>query len=486
MWLTAIAVAVAAISLTCLLFVSNYYNYVAESTSIGSLLRIAEGKPYIGSLDEMPLFLNPFSPYLAWLLTPVLRTFRWTNPEPVALAGRLLVLAIFVLYVRQLRQFFRAEFPREFRDRFFLLAVLWFMLLFPANVVAIRPDLLSFLAEFVSFTLLYRFLFEPNSGKRLLLMAGAMSGAAVATKLNTVGGTAGMVLFMAMERDFRAIAMFLAAAVLSSGSLFLLDYACYGQAVLVNMVGSVHGETFAGMELARLALSLIDQLGIANLLLFVLTAAGIMAIRRGNPRKARLFTLFMAGSLVFATLGQAKIGAALNYHIGFFMLATIPLSIGLAQLFDPAAPEFPARPLRWGFCLLWTLLVAKATVLPIGILMNDRRHYPYADVKAMIAREFPTALIYTPDASTAVQFHERVMLGPWTEQILTLSKDLARDVPAIRSRMAAHPFILAVTTGSGCEKWKPDGLFKQETLHLDRLAARYDKICVFAAREKEH
>ncbi len=470
-------------ALGCVLFLSNYLNYAAESISLASLLRIAEGKSYVGSLDGLPQYWNPYSPYLAWILTPVIRLLRLATPEQVALTGRLIVVAIFGVYSLLVRRFFRAHHLNEYDGRCHTLALLWVMLLFLSNLTAIRPDLLSFLAEFASFSLLFRYLFSPGSPRfSLVVLAGVAAGVAIAVKLNTVGGVAGLSLFLLAERKGRSAALYVTCIALTAAALLLVNYAIYGPKMMLDWLSILTSTGFTGVGLVRRGLQVVDEIGVGNLLLVALATWGLLTIHLERPREAKLYACFLGGSVLVATVGQSKIGAASNYYIGAFVLATIPLSIGLRRLFDPTCDGAAARSLRFVLYLLWPVLLLKAAVLPVNILLNERPYYHYDEVKSMIARDYPGATIYTPEESAAVHFHTRVLLGPWTEQILTLSDAYSRKLPAIRRALADRGFTLAVVPGSGCESWEPHGLFKAETEPLRRLIHKNGKICVFARR----
>lgn len=482
-WMIVLAVIVLGVALSCVLFFSSYYNYAAESISLASLIRVAAGQPYVGRLDELPLLWNPYSPFLAWLVTPVLRVFHFSALAPVALVARMTVLAVFACWVQQLAQFAHSRCPKSIEWQYLVVAVLWVMLLFTVNLVAVRPDLLSFFAEFLSLVAVLRSVRDNARDWRFVALAGVLAGLAAGVKLNTVGGAVGISMFLVWERRYSCVLIFGACAAVMVSAMLVLEYAVYGPVILEHVVFGLQSRAFHGIALARRSFGVLDEVFVLNVPFFLFSGWGLAHIGATDRRLSRCLACFIVGSLCVASLGQSKIGASSNYFIGAFMAGVIPLAVGVRALFAASASAPQVRAMRAVLYFTWTVLLLKAAVLPTTIVANDMRHYPYDAVRKLIRREYPRAVVYTPDENAALQFNEFAPLGPWSEGLLGLSDGFARYLPAIRQRLAGQPFTLAVTTGTACDTWRPGGVFERETSHLRKLAVKFDKICVYSALE---
>ena len=62
---------------------------------MGALVRVADGARYITSIDETPLFLNAYSPYFYWLLTPIVDFWGVDSLASVTLLARTCMFLVF-------------------------------------------------------------------------------------------------------------------------------------------------------------------------------------------------------------------------------------------------------------------------------------------------------------------------------------------------------------------------------------------------------
>jgi len=61
------------------IFLSNYYNYGAESITFASMLRISSSEPYVSKITELPVLISSFSPILFGLFYPFIKFFSLTS-----------------------------------------------------------------------------------------------------------------------------------------------------------------------------------------------------------------------------------------------------------------------------------------------------------------------------------------------------------------------------------------------------------------------
>jgi hypothetical protein len=475
--------AVAALVIGCILLLSPYFNWAAESISIASMLAIADGRPYVSAPGEVPVNLSAFSPYLYWLLTPILRLFAMHDLRAVATLGRLTILLFFAGIPLMMARLTRVHFAALAVDRLMLvLATVTFVIMFPGFVPAIRPDFMSFLAEIVAFALFFDYEFRGRAARHLIASA-ALAGFACAAKANTVDVAGAVVLFLLLERRVLHAAAYAAitAAVFAAG--MALSYAVLGERFVSAVVFSSLRNSLTGVALVRALLGAVQEVGLQSLGWWVLAAIGLAAMWREDRRKALLFVLGIGVSLVVGTAGQVKIGGAINYCFGAFFLSLLPVALGL-QLILAGPPATPAGAPAWigarvAFGALLAINVVTALTIPVATFVNDRRHYPYGAVTAHLAATHPDGHVYANDPNAVLHFAARSPLSPWAELLMENTPRLAPYLAGLRDELRDRPFAAAVIVGNDCAAWKPAGLFAGELAGM-ALEQRFDKLCVFA------
>lgn len=454
-----------------------------EGITLWSLQRTAEGLPFVGELTELPLSVSSYSPQFNWLLTPVIKLFSLHSINELAIAGRALVAIFFLALVLLLFRFTRTHFPGAHQTRYFGFGLCWFLAVFPESVVLLRPDFVAFCLEIAGFSLFYLHRFHPpHQGKWSYFCGSALLlGQAFAMKFNTVGVLGGVLLFLLLERRVvRALAFgftWLAVAALNFGVMVWLE----GERMLSNAIPSTLNPPGSLVEALHTLSTAAVDLVLKNFMFYFVVVVGLWVISERNRQQGRLFLLVLATSFGLATLGQVKPGAHYNYHFGFFMLSLVPFTAGLRAILDfPPAARLFAQTAR-------VFLVLSATIRLVyslkaeSIAYAERGHYPHEAARQYVERELPTGFLYTDGDDAQLRFERRALLSPWAEVYLRIAPSFAPFLPGIRAGIAAKGgFAAAVVTGPGCETWKPGGLFVEETKHLRKLAARFDRICIFA------
>ena len=170
----------------------------------------------------------------------------------------------------------------------------------------------------------------------------------------------------------------------------------------------------------------------------------------------------------------------LNYHFGFFLLATVPVSISIKTIFSG---KHGKQPIHRAMQLTIAITILVNIVLgPLGslkIVANYRMNYPYGAALSYISINYPAGLVYTPDEDLALLFHDRVALAPWAEKFLDMTPSMRSLLPAQQALLTDYQFSVAVKSGNNCTNWRPSGDFVDSTKHLSSLRKKMGNICIF-------
>jgi hypothetical protein len=463
-------------AVACMLFVTQYFNYGAEGIEVGALMRMNAGLPYLSRASEVPLFLNQYSPYFYATIHAPIQILGIESLESTVLCARLLLLATAgALVVIAYRGFAHWAFSK----RSLAFVALWFLALFPANIISIRPDLPSFVLELAGLCVWLRGVNAPQRST-LAIAAGALFGCAIAFKLNTVGAVGGVLIYEASERKW-ARATVIAATTGAAVSVFVaIAWAVWGPGALADTFVTLRNQLETPADVAR---RLGGVLFYATPMV-VLMVFGLRYRSEQSRLEAKAIYIVLATSLVLATLQQVKFGAWYNYYYGFFAIGLAPAALGLDRLLALAA----SRPLLPVAMLLTALAhAAWGTRVPLVIVRDHvRKHYPFAEAVSWIEKEFPSGAVYSHDSNALLRFQKRTLLGPESEVIVAVTPALHPRLPEIKANMSKHAFAVGVATGPDCDQWKPAGLFLEETSQLTQMVRRFGWICVLARNDGRH
>ena len=462
---------VLASALITILFVSRYLNYGAEGIEIAGLLRESAGLSFMTRLPEIPWYVNQYSPYFYAIFSVPIELLGIESLHAVTLCARSCVLAsAFALLFLVYRHF---QSRRSFSTASFCFASLWFLLMFPANIAAVRPDFPAFLLEFLGFVAWQRADTAHRHWAFRFALAGVLFGSAIALKLNTLGVVAGLLAYEANERRWlRALVL---AATTSASVLFYLASSdrIWGRAVL-------HDTFLALMNQPEIPTELVARLGMLVLYaapLCAVAALGLRRLQREQAPQLKPLLFAIAASAAIATLQQAKAGAWYNYYYGCFALLLPLAAVGIDVLFDDARGNRIAIAALLGCAVLHS---AWAFRVPFVVARDhEKRRFPYEEARAWFDRELPRGALYSDDPNALLYFHDRVLLGPNSEIILDLTPALRQFAPALLSNMRKTPYVAAVATGPACAEWRPGGAFVSAISQLTHLRAKFGWICVF-------
>jgi hypothetical protein len=468
--LTLLAAAVA-VDLGAILFFSRYFNYGAEGIEIGALLRLSDGLPYMTKLSELPLFANQYSPYFYALAEAPIKLLGLHSLEAIALCSRLLELSS--LLALGFAVYFELK-HLVFSKTSFLLLSAWFILLFPANIICVRPDFPAFLLEFLGFACWRRAQARPSvSFSSGVGYAGVLFGCAIALKLNTIGVVGGLLLFEVVSRRWARAFVLGGVTAVTVAVLFAGSWAIWGPQILRDTFLAIQNQ----MEAPHDLLSKLVVFGFLAPPLTILAILGLRALRkRGSPDFSAL-AFAMAVSFAIATLQQIKAGSWYNYYYGYFALALAPAALGLDALVTAVGRM---RCLHVALLVTAVVHAGLAARVP-GVIARDRiqRHFPYREVTAWAEKELPAGPIYCDESNAALYFNRRTLFGPVSEIILALTPAIQPTLPRLKLAMSQRPPVAAVVTGRSCASWRPAGAFREELSHLTKLKHEAGWLCVF-------
>jgi len=471
-WLASGALAA---SFACILFLSSYLNYGAEGAAVAGLARFSTGAALYSEPPDLPLTLNQYSPYFYWLLGPFARLAGGADPTAGAFAGRLLMLGFACACAGVAVSLARGYFGTALRTRDAALALLAAFISFPANLLAVKPDLPSLLLELLALKLAL----EAVEGERdrgiPALASGALAAGAAALKLNSVGVLLGAALFFSVSGRWRAALAFSGAAAAALSGLAALAWVAAGPGILSNMGASLANEVSTDPRwVAQTYLGLGWKFLLPQAFLLALAWRGLAWVMASSPARARLLAACLAVSFGAAFAAQLKFGAFTNYFYGF-------LAIAASLAAGEAGRGGGSRALvRAGFLAVLAIQAVLALRVPAVILRDRARGAPdYAGLRRHLDERAPGGRVYSRDPGVLTYFQERAVFGPETELILEHSPGLSRWIPEIARGLPRAGVAASIAAGPDCERWRPSSHFGG---YLDRfrvLSARLGDLCVF-------
>lgn len=463
--------------------ISNYYNYGGESADFASMLRMAQSKSYVSDITEIPILLNVYSPVLFGVFYPFIKIFNLTTLNQVVLLGRIMTLVTVLLVAWLIIDFTRRNSSSHYHRFFLVFSLLWFFVLFPGDILAVKPDFLSVLFELSAFVLFYEYTFKDNSNSRLFYFSSIFSGLAIATKLNTIGIFVGIILYLIFARKIYKAAIYILVSLFPVVALYAVFYWQLGEKLVINLMASKQAISFMQF------IDRIDLIVFPYLIFYILMFIGLSIIAKEDKQKGLLIFFCLFSSFVLGGFGQLKVGSYLNYFFGFFTLASIPVSIGLRSIFENAQSSldisgisqsnFAVKSLKLFTLAIIGVQLFSALKFPLSIILNDLRNYPYQEVQEYVQKKYPGNYVYISNEALNLYFSDKTLVGPWVELTLQAAKSLDPYVPEIKHNLSKYRWSLAMTMGSGCESWQPSGIFLEETKHINRLEKKFKKICLF-------
>lgn len=463
--------------------ISNYYNYGAESISFASMLRMSQSKLYVSNITEIPLLISSFTPILFALFNPLIKILNLSSIGEIVFLGRLVLVIIVFIFSWLLNAFLQKNFASHYNRSFFVFSLLWFFVMFPGNTFSVRPDFLSFMFEFLAFAFFYEitFLSKSSAKSREFYLSAIFSGLAIATKQNTIGIFFGIILFLVITKKYYKALIYSLATCLTVVLILALFYWGLGERFILNVMGSFQNPPQFGIDsLVLRIMDIVQSVVFPYTLFYLLVLIGLWIISQEDIRKVMLFSCCLGTSFLIATIGQLKVGAYLNYHFGFFMLAVIPVSIAMHWIFRNSQQQVIVKPLQIAILLVVGVQLFLGLKFPAFIFANDFKNYPYQEVKTYIQANYPEGYIYAPEDHVPLHFFDRTLLGPWAEGFLNMTPTYHPYIPVIKQELSNYHFSVAVIARNGCANWQPSGIFLEETRHLNHLDKIFKKICIFS------
>ena len=466
---------------TATMFLGDFLDYGAESTSIAALQRVAGGLPHLTGVAETPIHLNPYSGYFYWGLAPLMRLVGPADVWLVAFVARtvtlLLVAAIFlgaVLFNRS-SKLFAISVPAA------ALTLLMIAALDLGLLLSIRPDLPAAFFELLVFYLAWELLFR----KKLALvpaatLVGLAAALACAFRLNSLTIFLGVLIALALERRGKMLLWCAASFAAFAAALLALLWLGYSAAGLENALLMTQGEFYADLgTVSRVMERAVAGLVVQRLPLYLLVIAGIATLYKSEPAAARLYTCCLLTSYLLAFTGLLRIGGGGNYFHSAVLLGFLPAAAGLDSLFRSSETSG----VHQGARVAIMLYVAALAFAPLFIALNNivyrSGNHPWAATRAYLEENIGAGKVYASDSTAMLYLSDRILLGPYSETALGINNNLRSFLPQIEANLAEQGFKAAVIVSRTCAEWKPVGRFIAQLDQLKHLSRREGSICVF-------
>ena len=203
-------------------FLNGSLFYFGEAISYEGLMRVLLGKSFATQPQEIPLSLTPYTPLFLSPMTLLGKLIKWNRIEEIMILARTFqsgLLFLLFLFLNHIRKTFFSDKSTGFSFLFVAGLVFFYN---PTMELALRPDTLSFLCEAGSVFYLLRYL--KYSKLKSIALAALASGMAVAIKLNTLGAVGGIILFLLVNKEMRALGIYLVGFVFSASLLLAILY----------------------------------------------------------------------------------------------------------------------------------------------------------------------------------------------------------------------------------------------------------------------
>lgn len=475
--LTGLIIVSALITITQLF--SYYYAYGGESLELASIMRVSHSLPYVSRPNELPILFSQYSPVLFWLIDPLIKFMGSNSLREIVLISRVFIISVLFLYSYILNRFFIKYNIGQHKNFSFTFAVLWFFVMFPGDILSVSADFLSFLFEFLSFSMFYDLTFNRQNNLRKLLLAAIFAGIAISIKVNSVGVFLGIVLFLLLNRFIYFVVIYCSTTILTVVVIFIAFYWSLGDRFTSVILAGILNEPLPIIEVLR-KIGMVffdDQFHFSVSIFYILVLVGLYNIK-GSRRKVQLYSCCLGMSFAVATLSQARIGAYLNYHFGFFMLAVIPVSIALNHLFESSQKLRNYNVLHFVVMLIVSIQLLISLKFPVRILIDNSSH-AHERVTKYLMEKHPTDYIYTDISAISLRLLDKTLLGPWAEWEMQVNPFCRSYIPEIRNKLKKIRFTVAVVDQPDCKQWKPSGIFLNETRQLVYFKKEIGDICIF-------
>ena len=411
-------------------FLNGSLFYFGEAISYEGLMRVLLGKSFASQPQEIPLSLTPYTPLFLSPMILLGKLIKWNRIEEIMILARTFqsgLLFILFLFLNHIRKTFFSDKSTVFSFLFVAGLVFFYN---PTMELALRPDTLSFLCEAGSVFYLLRYL--KYSKLKSIALAALASGMAVAIKLNTLGAVGGIILFLLVNKEMRALGIYLVGFVFSASLLLAILYFRLGPIFSDNILISIQSFVLSPADAIKVYSKFFDLFIFPLIFYFFLILWGMGTLPQ---RKERLLFLYvLTFSFIVAALGQMKWGAFHNYFLGFLYLGTIPASIAVQQLSESKNQNQHFFFLL--FCMLHLVFyILRGSSIPVKI-WQDRDHFrELTQIRSLLQEKLPKGFIYTSDEQLHLAFVDRVAIGVLSEELLQTTPKLMQGIEKIRFKL---------------------------------------------------
>jgi len=394
--------------------------HFGEAVSFEGLLRLLYGLPFASLPTTPPISLSPYTPLFLLPHWGLGKLFSLVQFQEVLVLARILqilfLLVLFALLNRIRNQFWGTDSSWKAFSWCCLIVFLYS----PPMELALRPDTLSFLSETGGvFGVL---LFLRFSRERSLALAGILFGLALAFKLNSLGGSAGTLLFLVISQEWKGVAVFLS-SFLFAVLLFLgAQWWFLGSSFDQNILLSIQSRLWSFGEAVEVYKKLFDLFLFPLAFYFFLIFRGLSCWKR--PKEASYVRTVLLVSFVSAFLGQLKWGAFHNYFLGVLYLGLLPASCALFELFKHHQKATQA------FLIAFVgLFMIRDLSIPVKIWQEKRFFQELRRLQELVAEHVPDKMIYTNAEPVFLGFVGKAGLGVLTEELFFTTPKLSPFLP---------------------------------------------------------
>lgn len=458
----------------CITFIAHYYNLVAESIGIVSILRVIDGLPHISQGGDLPSNLSPYGAYYYIILGKIFKILGLKNIPLITMLLRTLSLGI-LLSLPFIGKRVHSSFhnPKNWP----LLFISMFVISFPFMAFMIRSDWVAYLLEFSGLILLWRYSLH-NFPSNKVLVAGVFFGLAPLFKLNSLGILSGVGLYFLLIKEWRPLLLLIFACGFTTFLGGYLSFLHLGETYLLHVLHAANYGVLPLRNVPGLLTSLFIGQILGNLHFWIIFIAGYLALKKEN-RHAPLIAIPILTNIVVAAFSQFKIGAGFNYFLPSYIAGILLFPFGLRFLFSLT---FDNKRDKIILLLFYSSLLIKLcfSLFSIaGFTYNNVKYYSHEAVKAIIHDKVSSGYIYTPDPSMSVALYPKVLLGPWDERGYLTSKYFHDNYfLKIKSMMGQSDIKAAVISGSDCKSWKPTSPFAPDFTKRRPQLISQGKICI--------
>ena len=300
-------------------FVSQYYNYGAESVTAFSTLRVAKGLWHATDTADLPVTIYHYGGIFPYLVGLPLRLFSITDVYFVNILSKLAMCLLFFCNIKIILIYLK-RFKPSFAIDAVVYSTLLFLLILPTLLFAYRPDLLCALCELGGFFLLFKHLEFKHESSRSIILAGMLFALATTLKFNSVSILVGCCAYLLFARNIRRLVV-ISTAYLSTllvvGGLYHITF---GPDYWVQSVFVASSGLPTLRAVSDLVIRLINEIGFRLILFHLIIVFGVINLKRARAHW-RMCVCAVVSSLFFASIGQINIGAYYNYYYTYFFLA---------------------------------------------------------------------------------------------------------------------------------------------------------------------